>query len=174
LILVPKKEKFKISKRDLNIFNPNLYRAVSGFKESAPDMPNYQTLDSRYDEFLFAEVGEQANGMPMSMASAFARLGLDPWEEAARLAALPASAARVALAEMVAHMSDVALGAAESAKLVADLTPLLSRRGQVSTEAVPVPRAVWWRTVLQLDSRWLVTAIAVGSVISAGWLLFSR
>jgi hypothetical protein len=137
-------------------------------------MRNYQTLDSRYDEFLFAEVGEQPNGMSMSMASAFARLGLDPWEEAARLAVLPASAARTSLAGMVARMPDVALGAADSAKLIGDLMLLLSPRGQISAEAVPVPKAAWRRAGLQLDSRWLVAAIAVEFLIAAGWLLFSR
>jgi hypothetical protein len=44
---------------------------------------------SQYDVFLFVEVGEQENGMTMSMASALIRLGLDPWDEAARLATLP-------------------------------------------------------------------------------------
>jgi hypothetical protein len=34
-------------------------------------------------------VGDEQNGMPLSVVSAFTRLGLDPWEEGARLATLP-------------------------------------------------------------------------------------
>ena len=39
---------------------------------------------ARYNDFLFATVCEEANGMQLSVLSALARLNLDPWEEAAR------------------------------------------------------------------------------------------
>ena len=38
--------------------------------------------------FLFAEVGVEPGGMPLTVLSALARLGLDPWDEAGRLSNL--------------------------------------------------------------------------------------
>src|SRR5258708_21019052 len=40
------------------------------------------------NKFLFAAVGEERNGIPLSMMSALAQLDLDPWEEAGRLSTL--------------------------------------------------------------------------------------
>lgn len=54
--------------------------------------------------FLFAEVGEEQEGMPLSVLSVLARLGLDPWQEARRLANLPARAAVEGLAQVIAGM----------------------------------------------------------------------
>jgi len=41
---------------------------------------------SRLNDFLFAVVGREANGMTLSVVSVFARLENDPWQEASRLA----------------------------------------------------------------------------------------
>ena len=43
--------------------------------------------------------------MPLSVISALTRLGVDPWEEAARLAALPKALAAEAMASMIARFS---------------------------------------------------------------------
>ena len=51
-----------------------------------------------FDAFLSAPVGEDADGVGLSVMSALARLGLDPWSEAARLSDLPRDAAVAALA----------------------------------------------------------------------------
>ena len=45
-------------------------------------------LGSEFDDFLFAPIGEERNGMPLSVVSALARSDLDPWQEAAQLARL--------------------------------------------------------------------------------------
>ena len=42
--------------------------------------------------------------MPLNVVSALIRLGVDPWEEAARLAALPKSLAAEALEPMIARL----------------------------------------------------------------------
>jgi hypothetical protein len=47
------------------------------------------TLRTDFDAFLFAPIGEDTNGMPLTLLSVLARLGIDPWEEAADLAHLP-------------------------------------------------------------------------------------
>lgn len=42
----------------------------------------------KYNDFLFTPIGEQSNGMQISVLSALARMNVDPWEEAARLATM--------------------------------------------------------------------------------------
>jgi hypothetical protein len=62
-------------------------------------------LHSDLNDFLYASVGDEQNGMPLSVISALTRLGVDPWDEAARLAALPKALAAEALAPMIARLS---------------------------------------------------------------------
>ncbi len=50
-------------------------------------------LKPDFGDFLYASIGEEKNGMLLSVLSALARQGVDPWEEAAHLAAMPAEAA---------------------------------------------------------------------------------
>ncbi len=62
----------------------------------------FSLLHSDLNDFLFASVGDQQNGMPLNVVSALTRLDVDPWEEAARLAALPKVLAAEALEPMIA------------------------------------------------------------------------
>lgn len=57
---------------------------------------------SEFDEFLYASMGVESNGMLLSVLSALARLNLDPWDEASRLARLPREAATRFLANLIA------------------------------------------------------------------------
>ena len=63
----------------------------------------FSLLHSDLNDFLFASVGDEQNGMPLSVLSALTRLGVDPWEEAGRLAALPKALAAEAMASMIAR-----------------------------------------------------------------------
>ena len=51
--------------------------------------PLVSSFTSRYNQFLYAPICEEANGMQLSVLSALARMDVDPWEEATRLAAMP-------------------------------------------------------------------------------------
>jgi hypothetical protein len=51
--------------------------------------PSVSSFTSKYDHFLFAPICEEANGMQLSVLSALARMDVDPWKEATRLAAMP-------------------------------------------------------------------------------------
>jgi hypothetical protein len=64
----------------------------------------FSLLHSDLNDFLFASVGDQRNGMPLNVVSALTRLDVDPWAEAARLAALPKSLAAEALEPMIARL----------------------------------------------------------------------
>jgi hypothetical protein len=64
----------------------------------------FSLLHSDLNDFLFASVGDQRNGMPLNVVSALTLLNVDPWEEAARLTALPKSLAAEALEPMIARL----------------------------------------------------------------------
>ena len=89
--------------------------------------------DSKFDPFLFAEVGEERGGMLLSVVSALARLDLDPWSEAASLSRLPAAAAAERLTVLLAPQSSSKLGA-PAPTTIARLIGLLPQ---------PSPDAVW-------------------------------
>jgi hypothetical protein len=60
---------------------------------------SYLTLE--FDDFLFARIDENGE-TPLSVLSVLARLGIDPWEEAARLARLRRAVAAMRLASSIA------------------------------------------------------------------------
>jgi hypothetical protein len=64
----------------------------------------FSLLHSDLNDFLFASVGEEHNGVTLSVVSALTRLGLDPWEQAARLTPLPKARAAEALATLIARL----------------------------------------------------------------------
>ena len=64
----------------------------------------FSLLHSDLNDFLFAPVGEEQNGVTLSVVSALTRLGLDPWEQAARLTPLPKARAAEALATLIARL----------------------------------------------------------------------
>ncbi len=66
----------------------------------SPELPRPELSigHPEFDAFLSAPVGEDADGIGLTVMSALARIGLDPWSEAARLSDLPHDAAVEALA----------------------------------------------------------------------------
>ena len=88
---------------------------------------------SEFDSFLFAPVGEERNGMLLSVLSALARLDVDPWQEAATLTKMPAQDATLRLASLLSSLpSDAATVVAPSTviRLISLLprVPLQDRR----------------------------------------------
>ena len=69
-----------------------------------PLSARFSLLHSDLNDFLFAPVGEEKNGVTLSVLSGLTRLGLDPWEEAARLTPLPKARAAEALATLIARL----------------------------------------------------------------------
>ena len=85
------------------------------------------------DKFLFAPIGEEGNGMLLSVLSALARLDLDPWQEAATLTIMPTQDAAARLTCLLSSLPSCAanpLGPGTVARLIALLprTPSQERR----------------------------------------------
>ena len=66
-------------------------------------------LNGALDPFLTESVGVEENGMALTVLSALARLGLDPWAEARHLASLPKQVAASAIAHRFALKADSAI-----------------------------------------------------------------
>jgi hypothetical protein len=82
---------------------------------------SYTSLTSRYDEFLFAPICEEANGMRLSVLSALARMNVDPWEEATRLATMPSATAERTLVSTLGPASGRSWDPSEAQSVAARL-----------------------------------------------------
>ena len=87
--------------------------------------PEYSLGHSAYNDFLFGSLGRDVAGTEVTVLSALSRLGIDPWQEAARLAALPRDAAAEALAATILQLPDGTRASAEVPKIAARLVALL-------------------------------------------------
>ncbi len=92
--------------------------------------PNVFALqNSELNGFLYADVGTEPSGMPLSVLSALSRLGMDPWQEAGRLAKLPHSVAVDWLARVIAGLPAGLWPLPVATPIAARLVALLPQRG---------------------------------------------
>ena len=82
---------------------------------------------SRYEDFLFAPIWDEPGGMRLSVISALARMNVDPWEEAARLATLSTRDAQETLISTLQCFPGNRQQSAETAILAARLVALLPK-----------------------------------------------
>ena len=69
-------------------------RSQFGHSQSGhPQVARSQSGMSSFEGFLFADIGMQENGMPLTILTVLARGGIDPWAEAERLSRMSRSAA---------------------------------------------------------------------------------
>jgi hypothetical protein len=93
-------------------------------------------LGPEFDDFLFAPLGEERNGMRLSVLSALTRLEVDPRQEAAKLAELPEATASERLASLIALLPNEPLMHRDPETIAARLVALLPRRA--SSNAAPL------------------------------------
>jgi hypothetical protein len=86
-------------------------------------------LGREFDAFLFAPIGEDRNGMMVSVVSALARLDVDPWEEAGKLARLPGTALTERLASLISALPEGQPAHEDPQVVAARLAALLPRQG---------------------------------------------
>ena len=96
--------------------------------------PEYSLGNSEYNAFLFAAVGEEEVGLPLTVLTALTRLGFDPWREAARLSDLPRETAARAFAVTIAMLPEGDWKASESEAIATRLVNWLPGR---SAQAIP-------------------------------------
>jgi len=106
----------------------------------------FPPLGPEFEPFLFAVVCNEGNGMPLTIISAIARSGADPWKEAARIANLPRAAALDVLTRMIPD-SGGADGAAIASRLFA-LLPVARPRMTIPVVVASEKGAAYWNPVI--------------------------
>ena len=126
-------------------------------------------LGSEFDNFLFAPIGEDGNGMLLSVLSALARLDLDPWQEAAELARLPGKAATQRLTSWIAELPDGPSASSDAGTIAARLVALLphkalanipSRETLFGVGAITKSRTIMYVIfmILALGAQWIAAS----------------
>ena len=126
---------------------------------------------SEFNEFLFALIGKESNGMPLSVVSALARLEMDPWQEAARLASLPKELAAPALDRLISRLPAGSWDRSETRMIAARLIELLPRRSvralradpQPGTRRKAIPAAILWLVVAAIAALLLLLGLAMAA-----------
>lgn len=115
-----------------------------------------------FEDFLFASIGEEANGMTLSVLSALSRLEFDPWDEAVRLSQLPKDRAVAALAQSIACLPRGVWQLSDTGDIAIRLVALLPGSLDRVSARSPVPQAGGRRETIAL---WLVAAAIALSLI---------
>ena len=84
-------------------------------------------IGAEFDKFLGAPIGEGRNGTPLSVLSALARLDVDPWQEAASLARMPADAAATRLTALIVALPGAPTKDVPAMTIAANLVRLLPK-----------------------------------------------
>jgi hypothetical protein len=124
----------------------------------------FSTLNARYEDFLFAPVCEDANGIRLSVISALARTNVDPWEEATRLAAMPRAIAEKTLLSILDLVSGGSWKSPEAAAIAARLVRLLPQceaATMAATGTANATPAIAKVLNLQKNYWWLWVALAL-------------
>ena len=134
-----------------------------------PDNDAYTLQRSDLNRFLFADVGVEASGMTLSVLSALARRGVDPWQEAGRLAKLPQNAAVDGLARIIAAMPASLWSITDATVIARRLVALLPSRGSPPPASPPRPGASAQTQITDRlkAHRWTIVS-AIGAAILMG------
>jgi hypothetical protein len=123
-------------------------------------------LGNEFDSFLFAYVGEDMNGLPISVVSLLGRLNLDPWLEAASFADLSSTAAAKKLASLIAALPGRPSQEPDPVTLATRLIGLLPRRKDFSAQPIATPPSA---AVSAIDRRRKMGVIVI--VVCIGLLM---
>jgi hypothetical protein len=124
------------------------------------------------DKFLFAQLGDETDGMPLSIISALTRLGLDPWKEADRLSSLRNREAVEQLARLIAELPGNSHPLGEARGIASGLVPLLSKHNFSAAPASQVQIRPRYRrpmpTLPKLSQFWVACfVVAAAALVSA-------
>jgi len=115
--------------------------------------------NSPVNPFLFAEVGLEASGVPLTVLSVLARLGEDPWRQAQNWASLSKETVIDQLADCIRQMPmvpDAIRDARITAKRLIQLLPTAQKTIHAMGESVT--------GTLPLRPHWVRVAILIGAM----------
>jgi hypothetical protein len=96
-------------------------------------------IGREFDAFLFASLGDDRHGQPLSVLSTLARSDVDPWREAGALSEMPGREAAARLAALIAAVADEPIAGRPVGVLAHDLIALLPDTVSCRRRATPEP-----------------------------------
>lgn len=128
-------------------------------------------VPSEFNDFLYSPIGEDKNGLLVTVLSALARQNVDPWQEAADLDGLPRDSAVQKLTSIIATLPGHQPMLDDPTPIAVRLIALLPRRAaSLNRRSTPsdmlspadsqaVPKALWFAAyiALLLLNLWLFT-----------------
>jgi hypothetical protein len=131
--------------------------------------PSVPYLTRQFDDFLFARIDEESDATPLSVLSVLARLGVDPWAEAAKLAQLPRLSAAERLAAFIAATPGAPSGYLSAKTVCERLIDLLPSPAGVTI--TPLPR----HGGLTLTKSWrLIWPVAIAVLLAIQLIAVNR
>jgi hypothetical protein len=130
---------------------------------------------SEFDAFLYASVDERSDGPLLSVLSALARLDIDPWQEAAKLARMSRDKAVWRMAALIETLPGHPLAHVNSKAIAIRLIALLPRQivisvGTPTTNSIPA-NSTNVRSVMALI---ILNAIFMAFLFGSQYLTRSR
>jgi hypothetical protein len=133
---------------------------------------SFRPLRPDLDRFLFATIGDEIDGVPLSVISGLTRLGLDPWQEAGRLSSLSNHEAIEQLARLIAELPGLFRPLGEAREIADRLIQLLPRHDsdRRSTPQVQI-RLCYLRPALSRTSQlWVACLVVAAAVLVSAFL----
>jgi hypothetical protein len=104
-----------------------------------PQSDAFALKNSGLNAFLFAEVGTEQNGSPLTILSILARLGKDPWAQAAEWARMPQAKMIESLTQSITQMPLCPSALANAGATAGRLGLLLPRQGATTAQTTSLP-----------------------------------
>ena len=133
---------------------------------------SFRPLRPDLDRYLFATVGDEIDGVPLSVISALTRLGLDPWQEAERLSSLSNREAVEQLARLIVELPGLFRPLAEAREIADRLIQLLPRHATDRGPSLQVQiRPCYLRPSLSTTFQlWIVCLVLTAAVLVSAFL----
>ena len=128
----------------------------------------YAPVLPEMDPFLFASVGEEVKGIPLSVLSALAQLGLDPRDEAARLSSLTSEAAASQLGRLFARLPDRPWTPSEIRGIASKLVELLPAAQTGGQQNDPITSATRGKLSPIASGHLIYLALALSGALAFG------
>lgn len=138
-------------------------RGCRGWRADLKDGGVSALQRSDLDQFLFADIGVEGSGMPLSVVSALARVGLDPWQEAVRLARLPRAVAVDGLARLIATMPASLWTEPDARPIAARLVALLPQAG--TAPGLPLVKQMTLR--VRVNASWVIIGVLMFAILAS-------
>jgi len=124
---------------------------------------------SEFQNFLYAPICQEHDGMTLSVLSAIARQDIDPWTEAARLAQLPEQTAVAQIRNLIDSLPRRTLACLDSVEVAARLSRLLPR---LATRAAPdSPRTQASQNPTGFAFNWRFFCLYLCLMVLMNWFL---